>query len=225
MHSTCQPGLPRPQGLSQPGRSGLDGGFPEHEIHGIALERRHLHAGAGLHSFLRAAGELAVAGKAGHLEQHMARRHIGMATIQQLGDQELDVADVLGDAGLPVRWQHMQSAHVGLIRGNRALRDRANGNPCRGCRRIDLVIHIGEVAHIDHLPIGVAKQAHQHIKDHCWPGIPNVGQVIDGGAAHIQRHPVRLLQLQGALAPAQAVVELDPEGAHQVLVASGSREE
>jgi hypothetical protein len=47
-HSMCQPGRPRPQGESQPGRSG-GRGLPQHEVAGIALVRRDLDAGAGQH--------------------------------------------------------------------------------------------------------------------------------------------------------------------------------
>jgi hypothetical protein len=52
-HSMCQPGRPRPQGLSQPGSSGRR--LPQHEVHRVALVGRDLDAGAGDHVVERAA--------------------------------------------------------------------------------------------------------------------------------------------------------------------------
>ena len=47
-HSMCQPGRPRPQGLSQPGWSGVDG-FHSTKSAGILLVGRHLDPRAGDH--------------------------------------------------------------------------------------------------------------------------------------------------------------------------------
>ena len=58
-HSMCQPGRPRPQGLSQPGCSGARR-LPQHEVAGVALVRRDLDARAGEHLLARAARERAV---------------------------------------------------------------------------------------------------------------------------------------------------------------------
>ena len=66
----CQPGRPRPHGLSQPGSSGLDG-FHSTKSR-VALVGGDLDAGAGDHFVGRAARQPAVVGKRGHVEQHVA---------------------------------------------------------------------------------------------------------------------------------------------------------
>ena len=67
----CQPGRPRPQGLSQPGKSG-GRGLPQHEVAWVALVRRDIDARAGQQFLGVSAGEFAVVRETRHREQHMA---------------------------------------------------------------------------------------------------------------------------------------------------------
>ncbi len=100
----CQPGRPRPQGLSQPGNDGV-GGFPQHEIHRVALERRHLDPRPGDHVVDRPARQAAIFRIAAHVEQHMAVGGVGVT----VGDQPLDHGDhrtdIVGGARLVRRTQ------------------------------------------------------------------------------------------------------------------------
>src|SRR6476661_4995214 len=111
-HSMCQPGRPRPHGLSQPGKSGGDR----------------------FHFVERAFRQSAVIGHARDGEQHMTFRHVGIA----IGNQPLDQADhvdaggglvdVFGGARLDGRLQAAERRHVGLEIPVGLLRQLTNGD-------------------------------------------------------------------------------------------------
>ena len=146
-HSICQPGRPRPQGESQPG-SACVRRLPQHEIHRVLLVGRHFHPRAGDHLVQRAARQLAVIGLGGNIEQHMAFRRIGMAGGDQLFDHGDHLGDMLGGARRHGRRQIAQRRHIFVIDARGLFGQFADGDAALGGARVDLVVHVGDVADI-----------------------------------------------------------------------------
>ena len=135
-HSRCQPGRPRPHGLSQPGSAGADG-FHSTKSVGTALVGRDLGRGS------RRSARRCPCWRGGrspshrrHVEQHVALRGIGVA----VGDQPLDDRDhrrdVVRRARLQRRRQAAERCRVGVedrdhLVGQRADRDAALGGAPR----------------------------------------------------------------------------------------------
>jgi hypothetical protein len=78
-----------------------------------------------------------------------------------------------------------------------------------GGARVDLVVHVGDVADIGHAREAPPQQPRQHVEHHHRPGIAQVGEVIDGRPADIHAHMLRIERREGLDAPGQAVVEAE----------------
>ena len=126
------------------------------------------------------------------MEQHMPVFGVGVAPCHQFPDQVDDRGNVLSDARLQVGCQHPQRPHILVVSVDVAAGDGADGHPLGGRRRVDLVVHVSEVAGIDHLAVVLPEQPGQHVEHHGRPCVADVGEVVDRGAAHVHRHPVGL---------------------------------
>ena len=194
--------------------------FPQHEIHRVFLEGRHLDPRPCDHVIDRPPREPPVFGIRPHPEQHMPFLGIGMPP----RDQRLDHGDHRPDIGrgarLMRRAQRAQGIHVVVIPADRLFRPlgdqllqrprRPGLLPCQG-GGVDLVIHIGEVAHIGHLPraIDMAQQPEQRVEHHHRPGIADMGAVIDRGATDIDPHILRIDRDKDVLRPCLRIVQPD----------------
>ncbi len=178
-------------------------GVPQHQIHRVFLEGRDLDAGTGDHVIDRATRQLAVIGIRAHAKQHMTIAGIGMATLDQRSDHVDHLADVIGCARLMIGALRPQSVHVGVIPADGLLGalagqffQRAGGTGlfARRRSRVDLVIHVGKIAHIGHMirAIDVAQQPHQHIDHHHGTGIAQMRPVINRRTAKIEPHVLRV---------------------------------
>ena len=192
-----------------PARRLAVGGFPEHEIARIALIGRDLDAGTGQHLLWIAAREPPVLGIGRDGEEHMPLRRIGIV----VGDQPLDDRDHLGDrlgrARLVVRRRAVQRRHVGMEIRRRARGDGGDGLARLARARVDLVIHVRDVADIGDAREGAAQEARQHVEDDDRPRIAEMREVIDRRAADIDADVSRVDRREVALAPLGAVMELD----------------
>ena len=161
----CQPGPAAAPGLSQPGRSGGDG-FHSTKSPGRACTAPHRPArrpavrpGCGRtdgHSWI-----------ARHREQHVAFRRIGVARRDQRSMISIISAICCGGARLLVRRQRAKRRHVGVEVGRRARGDRGDRLAAVSCgARVDLVVHVGDVAHIGHARIQPPQQPRQHVVHH-----------------------------------------------------------
>jgi hypothetical protein len=74
----------------------------------------------------------------------------------------------------------------------------------------DLVVDVGDVAHIGHVVTQHTQPAVDHIEGHHHACMTHVAQVIDRDAAHIHADPAGLQRLEG-LEPARERV-VDAEG-------------
>ena len=196
-----------------PSRRGGIRRLPQHEIHRVALVRRHFHPRPGNHVVDRAPREAPIIGVTAHIEQHMA---LGLVSVPR-GDQPRDHrnhrADILGRARLMGRPQRAQGVHVLMIPADGLFGDRANLAPGFGRPRDDLVIDVGEVAHIGHVirPVNMAQQPEQHVEHHHRAGVADMGAVVNRGAADIDPHVAVINRGEIFFRPRLAVVKPDPD--------------
>ena len=207
-HSMCQPGRPRPHGLSQPGSVRVRR-LPQHEIGGVALVGRHLDAGAGDHLVAAAAGEAAVIRIGADREQNMPFGGVGVAR----GDQPLDhrdhLRDVRGRPRLDIGRQHAERRHVLVKGGDRAGGQRLDRLAVGAGGGVDLVLDVGDVADVAHMlaAVGFAQQPVEHVEHDKGAGVADMGAVIDRRPAHIHAHVARIERLEHLLAAGQRIIE------------------
>ena len=111
-------------------------GFPEGEVERILLERGRPRLLALVHVLGAAIGEPAVAVEAPHLEVDVAARLVGVAAVDQLGDQLHDLADRLARERLGVGASEPEPVRVLEVGGRHPLRElRPSPPPPRAPRR------------------------------------------------------------------------------------------
>jgi len=78
----------------------------------------------------------------------------------------------------------------------------------------DLVVNIGDIARVGDvaLAIDMAQQPIEHVEDHHWPRIADMGEVIDRRPADIEPDVFRVDRREGFLGAAQGVVERQAHG-------------
>ena len=189
--------------------------LPQDEIHRVLLVGRDVDAGTGLHLVEGTAGELAVFGHRGHVEQDVVLGHIGMAARDQLLDQRLHLADMLGRARLHRGAQAAERVDVLVIlalgqRGDLADRrvERQVGIVPGGAR-VDLVVDVGDVADVFDVvgAVDVAQEPEQHVEDDRRSGVADMGEIVDRRPAHIHAHICRVERTEFRLRPRQRVVK------------------
>ena len=200
----------RPAATPRAVPAGLFGGrrLPQHEVGGIALVRRHLHARALDHLLARAPRQRSVARERRHVEQHVAFRLIGVAAGEQALDHRDHLGHMCGRVRLDRRRQHVQRRHVLVVGGGVALRDHRGRDPLGRGGGHDLVVDVGNVAHIDHVAVAPLEHAEQHVEHDGRSGIADVRVIVDRGAAHIHGRPTRVGRGKCLLAPGQRIIEL-----------------
>ena len=176
----------RPFGVSR--LFGL-GGFPQHKVQRVFLAIQHCHAFAGAQLVQRLARQLAVASELAHRVIHITiAGAVGQALALQLADQGQHLRHIFGRAGFHRRWLNPQSANIGMHRGNHFVGELADSDAPLQSTLDDLVVNVGDVAHIGHPQATGLEPALHHIKRHHHAGVPDVAQVVDGHAAHIHAY-------------------------------------
>ena len=211
-----------PSGLVGVGR------LPQDEIHRVFFERGHFDTRACDHVVDAPARQFAVAGVRAHAEQGVAVAGVGVAFCDQVFDHCHHRRDVLGGAGggfvghlaFDAGAQGPQRVHVGVIpadgffgplRDQRLQRPGVAGFLAAQRLGVDLVIHVGEIAHVGDVfqAIFIAQQAVKHVEHHHGAGVAKVGAVVNRGAADIHAHIVRVDRGEDFLRPRFGVVQFD----------------
>ncbi len=190
------------------------GRLPQHEVGRVLLVGSDLDPGAGDHVVQGAARQLAVVGEGGGVEQHVALGRIGAA----LGCEAADLVEHGGDVGGGVRLdrggQHAEGRHVLAVDGGEAVGDGRDGGVLLDRRLVYPVVHVGDVAGVDHrrLAVEAAQHPEQHVEHHRRAGVADVGVGIDRRPADVERHPARVAGLERPLLAGVGVVQ-DQHGA------------
>ena len=184
----CQPGRPLPHG-GVPGRLAVLRLLPQHEVEGILLAEVDLHALAGAQVVERLARELAVAGKLAHRVIDVAvRRAVGEAALLEHADHLQHPGDVLGRARLEVGLLDPERGGVLVHRRDEARGQRLDRLAVLLRALDDLVVDIGDVAHVGDVEPERAQPAPHHVEHHHDPRVAEMAVVVDRHAADVHAH-------------------------------------
>ena len=211
------PGAPAPPRAVPAGLAVL-GRLPQHEVRRVLLVGGHLDPGAGDQLIAVVAGKLAVGLPRGHVEQHVAIGFVGVAAGQKRLDERDHLADVLGGLGLVIGLQDAQGRHVLMKGPGRAFGDGPDVLSRFLGRRHDLVVHVGDVAHVGDAAVKAPQEPVEHVEHDHRAGVADVGVVVDRGAANVEADPVGAKGPEVVLGAAQGVVEAKGHGPVNPLV-------
>lgn len=192
-----------------PGRLAGFGHLPQHEVQGVALGIHHVDAGAGLQLLQILTGEPAVLVE-GVDDEHDVTvvRHVGVAAIQQQLHHGDDLADVGGGARFDVRAHHAEGVEVLVHVADQALGEVVTGDLGLGGALDDLVVHVGDVAHIGEIVPGVAQVAGHHVEGDEGAAVADMTVIIDSDATHIHAHLARVDRFEFFFLTSECVVYL-----------------
>ena len=190
LHSMCQPGRPGPNGESHVGSSGADGchstkssGLRWRGSSGSLPARRPGSAWRRCRS--RRGG---VGGPGGDVEPGGALDGVGVAA----GHQDLDEGDhlrhPLGGLGLGCGGPGVEGLHVTVEPGRLGRGQLQEVDSELAGLGQDRVVDVGDVAHQPHLVAEVLEAADQQVVGEVGVGVPEVGAVVRGDAAHVDPH-------------------------------------
>ena len=153
----------------------------------------------------------------------MARLFIGVAPGDQIPDHRDHRADPFGRARLLRGAQCAKRVHVLVIPADRLFGAFADqllqrpriAKPLPPLRLgVDLVVDVGEVAHIGDMvrPVDMAQEPEKHVEDDDGPGVAQMRAVIDGRPADIHPHVIGVDRLEDILRPGLGIGQ--PDGRH-----------
>ena len=120
----------------------------------------------------------------------MAIRGVGVAPRDQPLDDRDHFGDMLGRARLDIGRQAVQRRDILLEDAIGLFRQFADGDPALGGAGVDLVVDVGDVAHIGDVirAIFLAQKAIKRVEDDQRPGVADMGEIIDRRPADIKPH-------------------------------------
>jgi len=191
----------------------LLGALPQHRVQRVVLAVEHGHALAGMQLVQRLARELAVAGELAHRVVHVAvGRAVGQALVFQGGDHREHLRHVLGGARL-VRGA-LDAQRVGILvqRVDHAVGEAADAFLVLHRTLDDLVVHVGDVAHVVHAIAARLEPALHHVEGDHRAGVAEVAVVVDGHAAHVHADLARLQGRKDLQLTRERVVDAQTHG-------------
>jgi hypothetical protein len=182
--------------------------LPQHEVERIVLALDDIHALACAQVLQRFSGQFAVAIKFAYRKIHIAVRcPIGQPVSFQLCDHIEHFRHELRGARLMVGALHAQRIGILVHRGDKARGERMNGFPIFRRALDDLVVDVGDVAHVGRVIAGSLEPAVHHVEHHHHARMAKVAIVVHGHAAHIHAHLVRLDGNEFLLVAGESVVD------------------
>ena len=180
-----------------PGRGPLRlarlGALPQHEVERVFLGAVHLHALARAQLVEALARQLAVAREAPHREVHVAGRgSVGELAFLEPPDQLEHLRHVARGARLVVGLFHAERRHVLVHGADVALGERRHALALLGGAADDLVVDVGDVAHVGDAQAAGAQPALHHVEHHHHARMPEMAVVVHGHAAHVHPHFARV---------------------------------
>ena len=194
-------------------------GEPQDKVVLVALVHVLFHALPDAHGqiLLVVVIEDIVAAELGGVEVHVASRHIGIALLQQGGDD----LDILVDAAgggldhvgpLDIQLPAVLEKGVGVILGDLHHRLVLPAGALEhlvlaGVRVAGQVAHVGDVHHPVHVIAVVAQELLQHVLHDIGAQIADVGEVVHGGAAGVHLHVAGGVGLKGLLLVGGGIIQ------------------
>ncbi len=186
------------------------GGFPQHEVQRILLGIVGGHALSGAQVFEGLARQLAVARELAHRVVHVAvGRLVGQAVVLQPADHRQHLRHVFGGARLAVGALHAERVGIFVHGGDEAVGERADGLAVLDRALDDLVVDVGDVAHVGHVIPRRAQPALHHVEHHHHPRMPDVTVVVHRHPAHVHAHAAGLDGDERLFLTRERVVDLE----------------
>ena len=207
----CQPGRPGPHGDSNDGSPGF-APFHRREVGGVPLSFVHFGPRAGQHLFQAASAQLAVVGVFRAVEIDVAVERVGVALLDQRGDDLVHLADVFGRLRKAIDGIDAHRLEIVEIIPLDFLGD-------GGHRRVqflgpvdDLVVHVGDVDHPRHLVTAVHEIPLDRVEDDRPDHVADVRRLVHRRPAEVHLHLAGLDRLKVFLLPGQRVVNSQRHG-------------
>ncbi len=160
-----------------------------------------------------AAGQLAVAGVAAHVEVHVAVGLVGVPALDEALDERDHGADFLGGLRADVGVLHPGRVHV-LDEQARVLLGHLGGAaPLFPGPLDDLVVHVGHVLHEGDVEAAPGQIAADHVEGDEGSRVADVDAVVHRGPAHVHGYLPRLHRLELHLLAQTRIVQLDHSSA------------
>ena len=190
---TRTPGAPGALPLHLGGFLGL-GGFPQHEVQRIALAVLHRDALARVEFIERLARKPAVARKPAHGVVHIAafRRLVGQTLVGQRTDHRKHLRHVIGGARLMRGALDAERIRILMQGGDHPVGQVADALAVVHRPANDLVIDVGDVAHISDAVARSAQPALDHVEGDHRARVAKMAQVVHRHAAHVHAHVTAL---------------------------------
>ncbi len=184
------------------------GRLPQHEVERVLLALGDGHALAGAQLVERLAREPAVAGKAAHRVEHVATGlAVGQPAALERADHRQHLRHVRGGARLVGRWQQADRGDVGVHRGDHLVGQCAHRDAALERAADDLVVDVGDVAHVGHVEAERAQPAVDDVEGRHHPRVTHVAEVVDRHAADVHAHLAGLERDEGFDPAGQRVVD------------------
>ncbi len=186
------------------------GRLPQHEVQRIALAGVDVDALAGAQVVQRLAGQAAVVGEVTHGVINVAVfALVGQVLRLKRLDQRQHLRHVFGGARHVGRRENAQRAGVLVHVLGEARGQLRNGLAVFHRALDDLVVDVGDVAHVGDIVAGGHKPAVHHVERHHHAGVADVAVVIDGHAADVHAELARFHGNESLLVTRQRVVNLN----------------
>ena len=199
------------------GFAGL-GRLPQGEIQGVPLHVVHVHPGAGAQVVDVAAGELAVGGQGAHFKVNVAAGLVGVAPVDDALDEGDDVGHMLRHLGMHVGADDVQGLGILEIGGDVFFGQGQGVDAFLIGAVDDLVVHVGEVLHVGHVPAPPQEVAAHGVEDHQRTGVAQVDVVVDRGPAAVNAHLAGGAGHEVLFLGAHGIVKSDGHGVSPCLV-------
>src|SRR5690554_6077 len=184
-------------------------GFPEDKVQRITLGGSDGNPFSSPEVIERFAGQLPIARKLSNGIVHIAIIGlVGKSLVFKLGDNVEHLADMLGRPGLCVGGSHTKSELICMHGVDVEVRDLVHALTGLHSLADDLVIDVGNVAHVLDLIAGCTQPALDHVKAHQHPGMAQVTEIIDGHAADVHTDAPRLHRFERLFGARKSVINV-----------------
>ena len=183
------------------------GAFPEGKIAGVFLGFVHLDAGTGQQVLGVATTKFAIVGKPADPVVDIAIvGGIGVVVVHQDLHHGEDIVHVGSGAGFQIGPQHTKGILVPVHGVDHPVGERRIGFAIVVGAVENLVVDVGNVAHVGDIPAPGSQVAGDHVKRHQYPGVTDMAVVVNGDTADVHANLARLDGFEDFFLPSQGVV-------------------
>ena len=135
---------------------------------------------------------------------------VSMPALDEPLNEQDHLRDVLSRARLDGGRQSAKSRRIGVELCGGALGQLANRDAFLGGARVDLVVHIRDVAHVNDMvrPIKMAQKPEKNVEHDHRPRIADMGEIVHRRSAHIQAYRLCIERFENVLASCPRIIKL-----------------